>query len=241
MESCKLCQAPMSPEDIQWDLAMARCPECRAVYDVSGHKAEPLAAPAPALPSQPRAPVPLPSRFQVEEVDGTLRLRWRWVSVHVFSEFIFAAILDAMVALTVVTYISGDTKLGELLCLSPFAVLAVLLTYRVMMLLLNHTTLEVSRHQLSIRHGPIPGRRDLELKGSQLTQLYGRECVHKGNVGDTLTYDLIARDDKGREVTLLAGLEEVQQVLFLEQQLERRLGIEDTPVEGEVASRPPAA
>jgi hypothetical protein len=51
------------------------------------------------------------------------------------------------------------------------------------------------------------------------------------------SYSLLGIDQQGRKVKLLSGIEDKDQVLYLEQALERRLGIEDSPVAGELASR----
>jgi hypothetical protein len=106
---------------------------------------------------------------------------------------------------------------------------------------LNRTTIEVSRNQLTIRHGPLPGPGNRDVLGRQFTQLYGEEIVKTNKGSKSYTYDLIALDREGRKIKLLSDLTERDQVLYLEQTLERRLGIEDEPVDGEVATRTSAA
>jgi len=75
----------------------------------------------------------------------------------------------------------------------------------------------------------------------QLTQLYGEETAKTNKGNTTYTYNLFALDREGRKVKLLSNLTDKDQVLYLEQSLERRLGIEDAPVDGEIAVRTPAA
>lgn len=81
-----------------------------------------------------------------------------------------------------------------------------------------------------------PGSRTLP--GRELTQLYGQEI--RGNKG-RVSYSLFALDKQGRKEKLLSNLDDKDQVLYLEQALERRLGIEDSPVDGELAPLPLAS
>ena len=67
------------------------------------------------------------------------------------------------------------------------------------------------------------------------------EQVRTNKGQKTFTYNLFALDRKGRKVKLITGLMEKDQVLYLEQALERRLGIEDAPVDGGLATRTSAA
>jgi hypothetical protein len=99
----------------------------------------------------------------------------------------------------------------------------------------------VSRNSLSIRHGPLPWTGNRQMSGRELTQLYGVENSRTSKGSTTYTYDLLALDREGRTIKLISGLTDKDQVLYLEQTLERRLGIEDAPVDGEVAKRTSAA
>jgi hypothetical protein len=109
--------------------------------------------------------------------------------------------------------------------------------------LLNRTTVEVSRERLTIRHGPLPwpGERDLDLPGHSLKQLYCEAWRRKQFLFQraATVYDLSALDTSGHRVELLSGIENRNQVFYLELALEKQLGIEDALVEGEAATRLP--
>jgi hypothetical protein len=195
--------------------------------------------------------MPLPSRFKIEDDDGTIRIRWRWFRLAVLAvlnQLLFCVLLDSFMVIYIMLTIRevlDDGKYSSGICTIPMTVLAVFLTYDTLAKLLNSTILEVSRNRLSIRHGPISSKGNLELQGRQLAQIYGKEVVRSTGPVDsdetTTTYDLMALDREGKEVTLLSELQEKEHVLCFEQLLERRLRIEDAPVEGEVASRTPDA
>jgi hypothetical protein len=240
--SCEVCHAPLRPEDVRLDLAVAKCHSCNAVYDLSGRKARGLSAPAQDRPRLVRPKAPLPSRFKVTEEDGAAtRITWRWFTpAHIFMLF-FCIAWDGFLFMWYGIAFTTDSPL--IMKVFPIAHVAVGvgITYSTLTGFLNRTTVEVSRHRLSIRHGPLPWVGNRDVPGRQFTQLYGEENVKTNKGSTSYTYDLIALDREGRKIKLLSGLTEKDQVLYLEQTLERRLGIEDTPVDGEAATRTSAA
>jgi hypothetical protein len=224
------------------DLAVAKCHSCNAVYDLSGRKGRGISVSAQQRPKLVRAKAPLPSRFKVKEEDGApTRITWRWFSlVHIFFVF-FCIVWDGFLVIWYGIAFVTDAPLIAIVFPLFHVAMGVGLTYYTLTRLVNRTTIEVSRNQLTIRHGPLPWPGNLDVPGSHFTQLYGEEITTKNKGTTTYTYNLIALDRDGRKVKLISGLPEKDQVLYLEQTLERRLGIEDTVVEGEVATRTPAA
>ncbi|KFE66693.1 hypothetical protein [Hyalangium minutum] len=239
--SCEVCHAPLRPEDVRLDLAVAKCHSCNAVYDLSGRKARGLTVTSPEKHKLVRAKAPLPKRFRVEDSDGMTRIRWRWFTPSHLFMLVFCIFWNGFL----VVWYGISFTVGAPLIMKLFPLLHVAvglgLSYSTLTGLVNRTVIEVSRNQLTIRHGPLPWRGNRSEPGRQFTQLYGEEIFRTNKGHTTFTYDLIALDREGRKVKLLSGLTEKDQVLYLEQTLERRLGIEDAPVDGEIAARTPAA
>jgi hypothetical protein len=236
--SCEVCHAPLRPEDVRVDVAAAQCHTCNAVYDLSGRKARGLSASAQERPRLTRAKVPLPARFQVEDDEGATRITWRWLDGTRIFMLCLGAVWNGALVLMYSTLLKGNLPLITVLLPLPFVLLGLMLAYQGLAGVLNHTKIEVSREQLTLQHGPLPSSGNLKVPGHHFTQLFGVEQVlsHKGGK-TTCTYDLFALDREGGKVKLITGLMEKDQVLYLEQALERRLGIEDTPVDGELATR----
>jgi len=240
--SCEVCHSALRAEDVRLDLAVAKCHSCNAVYDLSGRKARGLSVQPEAKPAlRPKAA--LPPRFQVEEDGATTRIAWRWFNplTHLFLLFFCVAWDGFLLFWYGIAFTVGEEAgpASLIMVLFPIAHVAVGvgLTYYTLAGFINRTRVEVSRNHLTIRHGPLPWKGNQDLPGRQLTQLYGEEVVSRGKNGVTVTYDLLALDREGRKVKLLTGLTDKDQVLYLEQTMERRLGIEDAAVAGEVASR----
>jgi hypothetical protein len=239
--SCEVCHAPLRPEDVRLDIAVAKCHSCNAVYDLSGRKARGLAPQPPERPRFIRAKAPLPERFRVEEDAGATRISWRWFSaIHIFLIF-FCVAWDGFLLVWYGIALNTDAPIIAIVFPIAHVAAGVGLTYYTLTGLVNRTRIEVSRNQLTIRHGPLPWFGNVDSPGRQFTQLYGVENVATSKGQQTTSYTLFAVDREGRKVKLVGGLPEKDQVLYLEQTLERRLGIEDAPVDGEIATRTTAA
>jgi hypothetical protein len=110
--------------------------------------------------------------------------------------------------------------------------------------LLNRTVVEVDRtDRVTVRSGPVPWRRAVEVPSGDIAQVYSTAKRYRHRDGpDTFLYavEVLTRD--GRRLPLVRGMiPEADQALFLEQAIERRLSIPDRPVAGEVPREEPAA
>jgi len=114
------------------------------------------------------------------------------------------------------------------------------MAYWMLLRTFNRTDVEVRRGLLTIAHRPLPWRGNKSLPGDSLAQLYVEKVVSAfvdSSDEHIVTYNLMALDHEGHKVTLLTGVEDAQEALYLEQLLERWLCIRDVPVDGEVATR----
>jgi hypothetical protein len=92
----------------------------------------------------------------------------------------------------------------------------------------------LASQQLSVTHGPLPWPGNLTLPRASLQQLFCEEQVRNGKNGVSYSYNVVAvLQDKSR-VKLVTGLDAPEQALFIEQKLERQLGIADRSVAGEM-------
>jgi hypothetical protein len=95
----------------------------------------------------------------------------------------------------------------------------------------NRTRISIESGDLIVRHGPLPWPGNRTIPTDDLTQLYCEE--HIGSKGSR-SYSLNAMTKSAKKkISLLARLPDADQVLYLEQLLEQRLGLVDVPVAGE--------
>jgi hypothetical protein len=107
------------------------------------------------------------------------------------------------------------------------------ITYYVLCGWLNRTRITVGRGKVSVRHGPLPWFGNLEMDSSALKQLYVKEVISNSRNGTTVRYDLNALTREGRSIKFAGGMETSDQALYIEQEIEKFLGIKDGPVKGE--------
>lgn len=235
---CEKCRSPFGAEDVRLDIAVARCRVCDTVHDLSVRKA-PAQEGVRSRPKLVRAKAALPPGFQVEDEGTATRISWRWFGLKYLAMLGFCVVWDGFLFFWYGTLLSSEHP-PLVAALFPLIHVGagVWITYTTLAGLLNSTRIDVSRSELTLRHGPLPWPGNKTLPGRSLAQLYVEEVTQTSNKGrQTTTYHLLAMDREGRKVKLLTNLEEKDQALYLEQLLEHRLGIEDAPVDGELATR----
>jgi len=73
----------------------------------------------------------------------------------------------------------------------------------------------------------------MELYTGELRQLYTKEIISQSKSGSSASYEIHAISTRGRNIKLLRGLDTSEQALYIEQEIEKYLHIEDRPVKGE--------
>lgn len=99
---------------------------------------------------------------------------------------------------------------------------------------------------LSVRHGPLPWTRQLEIAIPEIVQIYvsRRTRIYRehawddtswgGEVRQLCTYDLFAIDGTARQRGLVRGLDNSDDAQFLEAALRTRLALPDRPRVGQL-------
>jgi hypothetical protein len=229
---CKACGAPIELGDIDMSTGLASCQACGSVYDLSGRDHPDIDERASRPRFRPKAP--MPPRFKVQQASGTMEISWRWARLAALFLIPFCIAWDSFL---VFWYVTGAIEGAPwIMFVFPIAHVSVGigLTWYCLATLLNTTTLTVGRGWLRIRHGPLywPGRVDVPT--SSLDQLYARKRVSHSKNGTTVRFELHAVLKDGKNKKLLKGLDEIEQALWLEQELEAVLGIRDRAVAGEL-------
>jgi len=108
------------------------------------------------------------------------------------------------------------------------------LTYLVIAMFLNKTVIRVTSGDLSVTHGPLPFGGNCRLSVADLKQVFCVEKRHRRKHGCGYTYTVEALKHDHSKLTLVSNLEELDQALFIEQQVEQHLKIRNERVPGEV-------
>ncbi len=236
---CRSCDAVIPAEDVNLDKVLAKCRQCNAVFDFS---AQVKMAPSAAKAKRDRGEVAMPASFTVEVSGQALQVTRKWARAPAIFFLIFSGFWNTIVSVFVIGAASGAMKdesgaaAGAFIWvfLTPFIAIGIATGYAAIALLLNITVIAVRDGTLNVKHGPIrwPGNRAIAV--ADLDQLYCAEYVaYTQNRVPQYRTALFALTKAGDRIKLVPGMDAPEQGVYLEQLLERHLGIEDRPVSGE--------
>jgi hypothetical protein len=249
---CPSCGAVVPAADVNLANGMAKCRGCNGVFAFESQLDAPALAPQPQ--KQPAARqarrerplVPMPSSITVERTGGgstvargyrtddtapkgTLCIVRRWFA----QKYVFQGFFTVFwCGFLVIWYAAAGKRDDLMFTLFPIGHVAVglWLIYSTLAGFLNRTTIVVTEGSISIAHAPIPWSGNRVIPTASLRQLYCEDVITRGKNGPNHTFSLNAVIDGGRKLTLLSKLETPDQARFIEQEVERFLGIVDAPV-----------
>lgn len=231
--SCKSCGKAIPAQDVNIDKAIAKCRACHAVFSFLDQVGDGRVGPRP--------PVEMPKRFRVENWGPELSITRPWYTHAVWFFLVFCIFWDGFLvvwySIGIGAMLAGEGG-GMAWIMLVFPVLHVAvglgLTYAVICMFLNKTVIKVSMGELTVRSGPVPCGGNHQIRTSDLKQLYCTETIYHTKNGCNTTYNVLALTQTGDKIKLLTGLDQLDQGLFIEQQIEQHLRIPDERMPEEV-------
>jgi len=107
----------------------------------------------------------------------------------------------------------------------------------------NKINIFASKEKFEIKHEPLPWFGNKKLDVSNIKQLYSKELIthstssSSGSSRVRVSYELHVITEDEQDVILLSDLENSNQALYLEQKIEKYLGIKNKKVRGEIGAR----
>lgn len=232
--SCPSCAALIDASNIDLPSGMAKCALCHSVFPF--RDAMTPVTLSSSMSQDAREEVGLPDRFQIERGDP-LVISWPWRSADGGLQVAFMSIFlvfwfGFLLVWNGIALASG--AYGMMIFSLFHVVIGVVVGVSMLRTMLNTTTITVARSRLTIDIGPVPAAGKLNVASSSIEQLFVVSREHRGKRGRRWhTFDVMARTKDGREQKIVAALGSERQAWFLEQQLEKKLGLVDRPVTGE--------
>jgi DNA-directed RNA polymerase subunit RPC12/RpoP len=226
--SCTRCGAPIAHEDIDLDLAMARCAHCGTVFKIK----EP-ALPPDVPPMRERPAVPLPKNVEVKQEGDGLVISYRWFTPAFIFMIFFAVFWNGFMVVWHGISLASGAWFMSLFGLLHTAV-GIGVGYYTLAGLVNRTVVHVELGTLSITHTPLPWFGSKRVAVDDIRQVYCKEKISRSKNGTSVTYEVHAVLENAAKEALMKRLQEPEQALYVEQQIEKYLGIEDRPVAGEL-------
>lgn len=227
--NCSHCRAVLDERVVDRERQLATCQACGRLVDVRQQlqgSAQPGAAHRVGQRPRLRPPVQLPAGMMLGTLaTGGIEIRRPWLRSKHWAFLVVCVIGSAVVGKL---WLDQGPSAG-LIVASVFALNWDLM---VLTMFLNLTTVRADAAGVQVRHTPLPSlfARNVSISRAQLKQLftikYGSGFAVKAELND------------GRSVNLVTPLVAADQALFIEQQLERVLGLVDFEVEGELGSQP---
>lgn len=226
--TCPSCGASHDTDDDVVKATATGCGTCRALAALRAG-----APSAQQVIATSAEPVPLPPQIQVVERGREVTIVHRWFTWAYPVLALFSVVWMSVLVFWYAVALQPDAPLTMRLIPVVHVAVGLGLCYTTVAGFVNRTYITIDRDHLSVRHGPLPWRGNVDLAGHELEQVFctGKTIRQQRRMQTIYSVEAVLRD--GRKLRLVRGLGAREQALFIEQTIERHLGIADRPVQKE--------
>ena len=223
--NCPTCSSEIPVANIDLSGKIAKCAACNNIFSFSSQ--------IPVPDAQIRTSLGKPRNFEIERSADGLTIVRKWFTPTIIFLSFFCLFWNGFMA--VWFYIALTKKIYAMALFgSLHGAVGLGLLYTVVAGFLNKTYIRIAYDSLSVKHRPLPSFGQRNMKRQDIKQLYSKEIAQYHKHGCSHSYSVQAITRTGDVVALVSGLSTSEEALFLEQEIEKYLGIEDEPVRGEV-------
>ena len=228
---CPNCGSVLRSTDLDLEHGVVKCSYCHALSTLPSKM-----APDSSNGFRERPEVPLPPKVTCVDNGYETVITRSWFSHAVWFLLFFCVIWNPfLVFWYTMAFASNAPFIFKVFPILHVAV-GLSLSYTVLTMFFNSTVIIAGPQRFRIHHGPLPAFGNVQLEAADLVQLYGKEKIsHSRKHGTSISYELWAKMRDGTAKKLVGGLNDDQQALFLEQRLEKAMGIQDRTMPGELA------
>jgi hypothetical protein len=186
--------------------------------------------------SAPPMEAPLPQHISVVKDSGVLTITYRWFRPLYLFTLLFCIVWDASLVVwyrTALRQADGAPGMAFWFPLLHVAI-GVVLTYTTLAGLLNRTRIVVQSREIVIQHGPIPSLGNRRIGADGIRQIYREQTFSQYRGSTSASFHLNAITQDNRKLPLVRDVPSADMALYLEQEIEKALGIEDRRVAGEM-------
>ena len=176
----------------------------------------------------------LPDKMQLHHHGSHMEITRKWFGLQTVLLTGFAVFWDLFLLKWYDDVLQQDADIFFVLFPLLHVAVGIGLTYYVIASWFNTTHITVNNLELGVAHRPLPWIGSKKILSGNLAQLYSKEKVSRTSKGGrSVTYEVRANTKDGRNIKIVSGLENQEQALYIEQQIEQYLNIEDARVRGE--------
>ncbi|MEE2788328.1 MAG: hypothetical protein VX589_13380 [Myxococcota bacterium] len=242
--SCPACASAIVSTDINIEALVAKCSACDEVFAFGQffHSATASDDDGPKAPQIKAYEYAKPAGLSVREDESKIELTRRWFRLSALPLLGFATVWDTLLVGWYAMVGAVPDVMGSLFLVFPLIHVGVGigLTYLGLAKVFNRTTIQANRQKIRVAHGPFRWGKPREIHVSAIQKLYVHKEHHRrrGQGIDNPKYAVHALLKGGGSVPLVDGLTGQFQALFIEQELERFLGLDTSGVIGEYQPPP---
>lgn len=180
--------------------------------------------------SAPLTPFPKNIELLTEFDAIVVRRDWRTSAAYflVFFTFIWNAFMVAWMTITISQGVWIMAAFGSI-----HALVGLGLIYFTLASFLNKTDIRITPYTLSIKHYPLRWFGQREYPVETIRQVFCKEKISRNKNNTSITYQVLFLDQNNRSQKILSGLTDSEQARFIENQVEKTLGIKNQSVSGE--------
>lgn len=243
---CPYCFQEVAANELNVQQMVGKCGTCHKLFSFRGqveNREKIVQHRQSRLSPQPFG-LPRPKTMTMTNNGLELLLRWRWFRPYVFhliprTLFWLGLVLLLMAPMFIFPFTPLREKTAQTtadfgcfpILLIPHLVIGIWYLYYICCLFINQTSVQVRQGDVVVRHFPLPWRGNIAVPTHQIEQLYVRENRGRKR-NDEITYDIRYIDRNNCHAPLVTKLSSAEQALYVEQEVERFLGIIDRPVRG---------
>lgn len=175
-----------------------------------------------------RMAIGMPRQISLRHTGIDLEITRRWFGLNIVFATVFVIVWNGILYSQYQEAVASRDW-GALPKLHVLAGLA--LTCYVIAGYVNKTVIWVSHQRIRIRHRPLPWWGQKTISASNLKQLYSKDS---GWSDSQKKYSVHAVTRDGRNTKVVGGLATSEQAVFIEQEIEKYLGIKDRPIRDEI-------
>ncbi len=175
----------------------------------------------------------LPEKMEMNYDEKGLVIVRRWFGAITIFLTVFVIFWDGFLVYWY-THVPADAPSMALWFPMLHVAVGLFLTYRALAGWLNRTYVRVGYGTVSVKTVPLPFFHNRSLAAAEIKQLYSKKRIRTNKGRKSETFEVRAVTQQGKNVKLVGGLDSSEQALFLEEAIEKNLGIKDAPVKREL-------
>ena len=228
---CNSCNHEIPAADVNIQDKLAKCVKCNNLFDFS-RQLKVIKPNNINKGKKQKTELGMPKNIHLRNDLSHLTIFIKWFSPTIIFLIFFCIMWDGFMGFWF--YMAISKKLYPMALFGTIHGLVGLgLTYYVIAALFNKTIIFVDYDILTIKHKPFPFWGNKKVNAQDLKQLYVNQKISRNRHGASSSYEVHALTKSGKNIKLIA-LSNSEESLYIEQEIEKFLRIEDQPVKGEI-------